>query len=248
MDETFSHGDSLLHRRAPKVKIIAATTFIALVAMSKSFVVVAMALIVAIILQYLARLSPIAVAKRLLAVNTFTLFLWLTLPLTYGGQEFSQLGPLSLSINGLQLAALITLKTNTMVLCLIALLGTSSVANLGHALESLYLPQRLCFLLLFSYRYVFVIYQEYQKLSRAAAMRCFVPATSLHTYRTVGYLFGMTLVKSWNRASRIHQAMLLRGFNGKLIPLDRQTVNTTDYLFLVFFLLVTISLATLHFI
>ncbi len=206
-----------------------------------------MALVVAFILQTLARLPPRAVAKRLLAVNSFTFFLWLTLPLTYGGQEFTSLGSLSLSIEGLRLASLITLKTNTIVLSLIALLGTSTVANLGHALEGLYLPKRLCFLLLFSYRYVFVIYQEYQKLSRAAAMRCFVPATNLHTYRTVGYLFGMTLVKSWNRASRIHQAMLLRGFNGKLIPLDRHTVNKADYLFLGLFVLLSITLASLHY-
>lgn len=247
MDETFSHGTSLLHRRAPKVKIIAAITFIAVVAISKSFVVVAMALVVAVILQSLARLSPVAVAKRLAAVNTFTLFLWLTLPLTYGGQEFTSFGPFALSIDGLWLALLITLKTNTIVLSLIALLGTSTIANLGHALEGLYMPKRLCFLLLFSYRYVFVIYQEYQKLSRAAAMRCFVPATNLHTYRTVGYLFGMTLVKSWNRASRIHQAMLLRGFDGKLIPLDRQTVDRTDYLFLAISLLLSTTLASLHF-
>ena len=247
MDETFSHGNSLLHKRAPKVKIIAAATFIAVVAISKSFVVVAMALCIAIILQLFARLDPLAVAKRLLAVNTFTLFLGLTLPLTYGGEDFVQLGPLSLSVDGLWLTLLITLKTNTMVLSLIALLGTSTIANLGHALETLHVPKRLCFLLLFSYRYVFVIHQEYQKLSRAAAMRCFVPATTVHTYRTVGYLFGMTLVKSWNRATRIHQAMLLRGFNGQLIPLDRQAVDKNDYIFLTSALVVSTALALLHF-
>jgi len=247
MDETFSHGNSLLHRRAPKVKIIAATVFIVIVAISNSFVVVSTALGAAVVLQLLAHLALVQVFKRLLAVNTFTLFLWLTLPLTYGGQEITQVGPFALSSEGLRLATLITIKTNTIVLSLIALLGTSTIANLGHALEGLHLPKRLCFLLLFSYRYIFVIYQEYQKLSRAAAMRCFVPATTVHTYRTVGYLFGMTLVKSWNRASRIHQAMLLRGFNGTLIPLDRQTVAKGDYFFLVASLLLSTSLAALHF-
>ena len=248
MDETFSHGDSLLHKRDPKVKIIAATTFIAIVATSNSFLVVTVALGAAIVLLLLARLSLIPVLKRLLAVNSFTLFLWLTLPLTYGGQEAVQLGSLTLSSEGLRLASLITLKTNTIVLSLIALLATSKIASLGHALEGLHISKRLCFLLLFSYRYIFVIYQEYQKLSTAAAMRCFVPATTVHTYRTVGYLFGMTLIKSWNRASRIHQAMLLRGFNGQLIPLDQQTVGRGDYYFLVGSLLLSIILGSLHFI
>jgi cobalt/nickel transport system permease protein len=90
-----------------------------------------------------------------------------------------------------------------------------------------------------------VIYQEYQKLLRAAHMRCFSPSTNLHTYRTYGYLFGMTLVKSYNRAHRVQQAMLLRGFNGKLIPLHRDESNPQDVAFLIVFLLLVVTIAVL---
>ncbi len=245
MEERFAQGNSLLHRRDPKVKVIVATTFITVAAISNSFTVVTMALALASVLTLLARLDAVALLKRLLAANTFTIFLWLTLPLTYGGEDFVRLGPLALSGKGLYLAALITLKTNTIVLSLLALLGTSRIANIGHALEGLHLPKRLCFLLLFSYRYVFVIYQEYQKLNRAARMRCFIPATNIHTYRTYGYLFGMTLVRSWNRATRVHQAMLLRGFNGRLIPLAQQTVCKNDIIFLATCLFLTAVIATI---
>jgi cobalt/nickel transport system permease protein len=245
MEERFAQGNSLLHRRDPKVKVIVAATFITVVAISNSFTVVAMALALASVLTLLSRLDAVAILKRLLAANTFTIFLWLTLPLTYGGEEFIRFGPLSLSGEGLHLAALITLKTNTIVLSLLSLLGTSRIANIGHALERLHLPKRLCFLLLFSYRYVFVIYQEYQKLNRAARMRCFIPATNIHTYRTYGYLFGMTLVRSWNRATRVHQAMLLRGFNGRLIPLAQQTVCKNDIIFLATCLFLTAAIATI---
>lgn len=245
MEERFAQGNSLLHRRDPKVKVIVATTFITVAAISNSFTVVTMALALASVLTLLARLDAVALLKRLLAANTFTIFLWLTLPLTYGGEDFVRLGPLALSGEGLYLAALITLKTNTIVLSLLALLGTSRIANIGHALEGLHLPKRLCFLLLFSYRYVFVIYQEYQKLNRAARMRCFIPATNIHTYRTYGYLFGMTLVRSWNRATRVHQAMLLRGFNGRLIPLAQQTVCKNDIIFLATCLFLTAVIATI---
>ena len=74
-------------------------------------------------------------------------------------------------------------------------------------------------------------------------MRCFVPATTLHTYRTYGYMFGMTLVRSWNRATRVHQAMLLRGFDGRLIPLEQQTVGRSDIVFLVIGLSITAAIA-----
>lgn len=247
MDEKFALGDSLLHRRAPKVKVIIAATFITLIAISNSFVVVITGFGLALLLVLLSRLEPRPVLKRLLAANSFTLFLWLTMPFTFEGEELARLGPLVLSTEGTRLASLITLKTNTIVLSLIALLATSKIASVGHALEGLHFPKRLCFLLLFSYRYVFVIYHEYQKLNRAAQLRCFVPSTTIHTYRTYGYLFGMTLVKSWNRASRVHQAMLLRGFNGRLIPLDQQTVNKNDITFLAIALLLTAAIASIPF-
>ena len=241
MDEHFAQGNSVLHRRNPKVKIIGAASFILVCATTGSFTVAAASLITGIAFFILAKLPFLLVLKRLLAVNTFTFFLWLTLPFTYGGGELVTTLGLSLSLKGVQLAALITLKTNAIVLCLIALLGTSRIVNIGHALESLHFPEKLCFILLFSYRYVFVIYQEYQRLARAARMRCFVPATTIHTYRTFGYLFGMTLIKSWNRATRVHQAMVLRGFNGKLIPLSEDIYTREDTFFLS--IIVTLSFA-----
>jgi cobalt/nickel transport system permease protein len=247
MDERFATGNSLLHRRDPKVKVIVAAAFITVAAISNSFVVVIMALALALALLLLSRLDVRQVGKRLLAANTFTIFLWLTLPLTYGGEEITRLGPVTLSSEGIRLAILISLKTNCIVLSLITLLGTSRIASLGHALEGLHFSRRLCFLLLFSYRYIFVIYQEYQKLSRAAGMRCFVPATTLHTYRTYGYMFGMTLVRSWNRATRVHNAMLLRGFEGRLIPLEQQTVGRSDIAFLIIALSITTAIALIPF-
>ncbi len=251
IDEPFARGDSPLHQRDPRVKLIAAAALVSVVALTGSFTVTLLALALAGGLLLLARLDSLAVGKRLLATNTFTLFLLITLPLTYdgsvgsGSQTFLHLGPVPLSSEGLRLALLIGLKTNTIFLALLALLATSTIATIGHALESLGCPRRLCFLFLFSYRYIFVIHQAYQKLRRAAELRCFIPGTTLHTYRTFGYMFGMTLVHSWNRSQRIHQAMLLRGFNGRLVPLARHTLDHRDQIFLITLLLCCALLATI---
>ena len=247
MDEDFAAGTSLLHAIDPRVKIVVALSLVLVVAVTNDFTVAAVALIVALASTLLASLPPAPVAKRLIAANSFVFFLWLTLPLTYGGDPMFHVGPFAFSREGITLSALITLKTNTIVLAVIALLATSTIASLGHALEGLGLPGRLSFLLLFSYRYIFVIHQEYLRLVRAAQMRCFQPATTIHTYKTFAYLFGMTLVKSYNRGGRIHQAMLLRGFNGHLIPLSQHTITRTDIIFLLVGLTATAALIFLHF-
>ena len=219
MEERFAEGTTILHRMDAKPKIISALIFIIPAAITNSFPVAAGFLFLALLFATLSKLPLSSVLKRLVLVNTFTLFLLLTLPLTFGGEQFPLFPGFEISREGTRLALLITLKTNTILIATIALLSTSTIAALGHGLEKTGLPLRLCYLLLFTYRYIFVIEQEFGRLLRAAKMRCFVPSTTIHTYRTYGYLFGMTLVKSWDQAHRVHQAMILRGFNGRFIPL-----------------------------
>ena len=230
--ESFSQGNSPLHRADARIKLVATALLTLIIALGQSFYTAAGGLGVGIILILLTRLPLGTILRRLLVVNGFIGFLWLTLPLTYPGEALFHLGPLSVSRAGVLLAGLITLKTNAIILIFISLLATSSVADLGHAMARLHLPEKLCLLLLFSYRYIFVINQEYQRLVRAAKLRGFKPGTNLHTYRTYAHLFGMTLVKSWNRAERVHQAMLLRGFQGRFYTLDDRRLESSDLLLL----------------
>ncbi len=247
IEEPFAEGNTLFHRRDTRVKLIAAAAITLVLALTSSFLVASTGCILTGMLLALSRPTPSLLLRRIGSVNLFTLFLWLTLPLTYGGDKIVSFFFLDISLDGLRTAALITLKTNGILFCFLALLATSTVANLGHGLEKLGMPRKLAFLLLFSYRQLFVIHQEYQRLQRAARLRGFAPSNSLHTYRTYSYLFGMTLVKSWNRAERVHQAMILRGFNGRLIPLNQPQPCREDYLFLIGMLLISLLLAGIPF-
>lgn len=244
IEEVFSRGDSLLHRLDPGVKVIAAFILTLVVALSRSFAAALLGLFIAIILLAAARLRLSAVFKRVLLVNTFIGFLWLTLPLTYGEENQGQLGPVNISLQGVELAALLTVKANSLILVFISLLATSRIAEIGRGLRFLGLPEKLCLLLLASYRYIFVISREYQRLNRAARLRCFVPGTNLHTYRTYGHLLGMTLVRSWDRARRVNRAMLLRGFQGKFYSGISRNRYWVDYLFLA---IIAISAAVVAF-
>ncbi len=181
----------------------------------------------------LARISLLALLQRLVLVNIFTLVCWFTLPVTVVGRAVAHIWFLSISAEGLALALLITIKTNALVLAFVVLIGTSSVVDLGHGLRVLKIPQKLCLLLLFSYRYIFVIYDEYRRLSRAAILRSFRPTSSMHTYQTYGNLFGMTLVKGWQRAGRVRDAMVLRGFSGEFVALSTVKICLADWLLVI---------------
>jgi cobalt/nickel transport system permease protein len=212
----------------PRLKIVAATVFSVQTAISDNFTTLIIALIFGITMAILARLNFWMVFKRLLIVNGFIFFLWLVLPFTFPGDPLFSVGPMDYTLSGVILSARITLKSNAILLSLIALTGTSYLATLGYALNQLKLPDKIIYLFLITYRYIFVIEQEYQRLIRAARVRCFEPGTNLHTYRTYAYLIGMLFVRASARAERVYHAMLCRGFAGKFHTLREFTFTKSD--------------------
>ena len=77
-------------------------------------------------------------------------------------------------------------------------------------------------------------------------IRGFVPRTNIHTYRSYAYLVGMLLVRSYDRAERIHKAMLCRGFSGKYYTLSRSSIKIGDILYLSLMLAAILGLAFLQ--
>ena len=245
--EKWAKGDSIFHRASPQIKITGAVCFCFVIAACQQMSSVLAGLVFVCVGVLLAGIRLGSLLKRLFFVNLFTLACWLTLPVTVRGTTVAHLGFLSMSREGIHMALLITIKTNCLVLAFVTLLSTSSVADLGHGLRRLKMPQKLCLLLLFSYRYIFVIHDEYKRLKRAALFRSFKPTTSMHTYQTYGNLFGMTLVKGWQRAGRVQDAMCLRGFTGKFISLDYTNIRLKDWLLLALLLCCTTIIILLEY-
>jgi cobalt/nickel transport system permease protein len=229
ISEDFAVGTSPVHRIDPRLRVVAATVFSFLCAVCNRFEPLLLCLVMAATLPLLARLELRRVLRRLLLVNGLILFLWAVLPLTTGGSPVLNIGPAAVTKEGLLLSARITLKSNAILLALIALMATQSVGTLGHALNRLKVPGKLVHLLLITYRYVFVLEQEYLRLVRAARVRCFTPQTRIHTYRTYAYLIGMLFVRAAVRAERVHQAMICRGFSGRFHSLKEFSFTGVDF-------------------
>jgi cobalt/nickel transport system permease protein len=183
---------------------------------------------------------PLAVlARRVAVVNTFVLFLWATVPATMPGETVLAVGPISFSREGLALAGLVTLKSNAILLAFLALVTTMDSPTMGHALDRLGVPPKLAFLFLFTYRYLHVIAEEWQRLVTAARLRGFVPRTGMRSYRTIAHLLAMVLVNSFDRSGRVYQAMILRGFEGRFVSVARFRAGRGDALFALLWLAAT---------
>lgn len=228
--EEFALGDSLVHRLDPRVKIIVTFVFSVVVALTGSIATAATALGLPLFLILAARLDLTCVLRRIAVVNTFVLFLCLFLPFTYPGRTIYSIGPLDVHMEGLMQAVLIAIKSNAVILMVIALLGTSTVFSLVHALGRLGMSDKLVHLFFFCFRYIHVIHEEYHRLSNAMKMRGFKPGTNVHTYRSYAYLMGMLLVRSFDRSRRIFAAMKCRAFKGRFYVLQDYRMKNSDYL------------------
>ncbi len=230
-DETFADGNSFIHRLDPRVKTLCAFVFSVLTATADKALPLALAMTLAAALVAAARLSARALAYRLAVVNGFVLLLWLVLPFSFPGAPVFRVGPLAATAEGAAQALLITVKSNAIILACIALLATSSLADIGRALSSLRVPDKLVHILLFMMRYLGEIWLEYQRLSTAMKLRCFRPRTDLRTYRSYANMIGMLLVGSYEKAEAVYAAMLCRGFKGKFHAVGEFRITGGDLFF-----------------
>jgi cobalt/nickel transport system permease protein len=231
--EELTGGDSIIHRLDPRVKIVVAFFFSVVVAVANRFLVLTLALMLSACIVLLARVPAKELFRRLVPVNAFVLFLWIFLPFTVQGEPLFLIGPLVGTREGVLYAAQISVKSNAIVIMLIALVASTSIYTLGHAMHELRVPKKIVYLFYFTYRYIHVIHREYLRLVHAVKIRGFSPGTNMHTYKTVAYLVGMLLVRSSDRAERVHQAMLCRGFRGTLYSLSEFSLTRMDVISLV---------------
>jgi cobalt/nickel transport system permease protein len=231
--EPFTRRDSFIHRLDPRGRLIAALAFAVLLAVCRRPAVCLAGLCLALVLWPLARLPLVATLKRFAAFNTFMLMLILLLPWGESGRPGWQLGPFCYSWEGLGRAVTIAVRGNAIVLVYTALVSTMNPFVLGHALDHLFVPRKLTLLYCLTVRYVGTLKQEYDRLRTAMRVRGFRSRTDLHTFRSLGHLVGMLLVRSFDRSERVWAAMKCRGFRGTFWLLDHFAFTRRDLVFVV---------------
>lgn len=246
MLETFTIHDSFLQRLDPRIKIIIVLLFSVLTAVSQKFSVLLLAFLLSLIAILAGRISFREVIKRLIPVNTLIIFLWLFLPFTFNGTAIVTLFGWPITREGIWFAAMISVKSNVIMLILIALTLSTSNVTIAHALHELKVQRKMVHLFFFTLRYIHVIYNEYIRLSNSMKIRSFKPKTNFHTYRTFAYMIGMLLIRSLDRAQRVHNAMRCRGFNGNLYSLSNFSIQKTDTLTLAIMILFILILGILE--
>lgn len=100
------------------------------------------------------------------------------------------------------------------VQALLVLVRTEGYEAICNSLQRLGVPAALTTQMAMLYRYMFVLIEQLLSLSRARSARSF--GRRAMPVRDWGAIVGQLTVRTFNRAERISQAMLSRGFDGRM--------------------------------
>lgn len=239
-------GPKWVARVDPRSRLIAVFVFCVLVGILRAWEALWAAMIASVISALAAGRSPRSVAGQVLSVTLALTPLLATVPFSTPGEVWKKWGKFSITREGLVVSGQILLKVNCLVVFTTSLLRSVDEIRMGHALAHLRIPKKLALLLTFVYRYLTVIFYEYESLRRSMRARAFRARLNMHTLRTFGYLVAVLVARSYDRSQRILAAMKCRGFTGEFPLLFHFRYGIPDLVFLAVFVLILVIFAWLE--
>ena len=218
--DRFADIESPIHAWDPRVKIPVLLIMAFTLGLLKDIRLAVMGLVFSIGLMAVSRIPMSFILHRLRWLFIFLAPFVIIMPLTVPGRDIWRYYFLSVSYEGLSLACLISIKAISIVLLLFPMFGTAPFHTSMKALQRLRFPVRFVQIILFTYRYIFVFFEEIRRMSNAARTRGFEARTRWHVFRTLGNFIGVLLVRSFERTERLYNAMISRGYTGKLMILS----------------------------
>jgi len=240
--DTLAGSDSPVHRLDPRLKVGIAAVFVLCVVSFDKYVVAAMlpfGLFLSLVMG-LAGLPARFILKKLALVTPFALLIGLFNPV-FDQQPVLVLGPVAVSGGWLSLLSIL-LRCWLTVAAVLVLIATTGFTHVCMALERLGMPALFAVQLLFVHRYLFVLMAEGQRVHRARALRSF-GGRGLGM-NTVGPLLGGLLLRTLDRAQRIHLAMRCRGFDGTIRTRRPGRLTSRDLLLAVLVALLLVAMRT----
>jgi cobalt/nickel transport system permease protein len=209
--ERLARGDTPVHRLHPGAKIITFAVYGVTVISFPPFTVSALFpyVLYPAALMSLGGIPWRSLFPRLLGALPFALLGALSGLLLYRDRAFS-LGFFTVSTGMLSFAS-IFVKTILTVSAALILIATTSYGGINRQLVRMGMPKILSLQFIMTWRYVSVLLAEAASMSAAYTLRGNGGRIRM---KDMGSFLGVLLLRSFDRADRVYQAMRCRGFEG----------------------------------
>lgn len=238
--EQLAMNDSPVHRIHPMAKLVTTVLYVAFViSFSPRDVSGLMSFIFyPVIMMSLSGTPYRPLVRRLLFALPFSLMGGISNLILSRGAVF-YIGHFAVSLGMVSFAS-IMLKTLLSVLAVLILIATTSFVEISYQLAALRIPKIICLQLVMTYRYLSTLISEAASMFTAYSLRS--PNQKGIKMRDMGSFAGQLIMRSFDRAERVYQAMKCRGFDGVYHGRKRGGLRWSDGFYITSLIFLTILL------
>lgn len=228
LDRLADEGSSPIHRLDPTAKVLTTLVFIVVVVSFDKYAISGLLpyFLYPAVLIGLGNLPFFYFVKKLLLVSPFVLCIGIFNPFL-DRDILLYLGPVAITGGWVSFASIL-LRFSLTVGAGLLLIATTGFPATCLALNRMGAPRIFTVQLLFLYRYLFVLTEESIRMLRAHSMRALGKGMRLATGKN---LLGNLLLRTLDRAQRVHLAMLSRSFTGDIRLLRQFRIGPAEIIF-----------------
>lgn len=228
--DDLAQKDTRIHRIHPLAQLLTTMVFITVVISFGHHEISSLLplLLYPVLIFSLAEIPVLPLLKRLLVVSPLIIGIGIFNP--FFDHQTIRIGQMVLSRGWLTFLSL-CLKGGLTVTAALLLIATSGIENLAAALRQLKVPKVFALQLLLTYRYISVLTEEMARMLRAYALRA--PGQRGIRWHTWGSFAGQLLLRTYDRAQWVYEAMSLRGFDGEYHTGNSRKLAARDWLYMV---------------
>jgi len=222
------HGHSPVHRMAPEAKVAALLVFVLGVVATPREAIWAFGIHAFLLLAVVTFAElPIGFVLRRMTIEIPFVAFTILLPFLGAGPETQVLG-IGMSAEGLWGAWNILAKATLGVGASVTLVATTEIPDLLHGFDRLRVPKLFTAIAGFMVRYIDVIAGELQRTRTAMTARGHDPRW-LWQVGPLATAAGALFVRSYERGERVHQAMVARGYDGRMPVMDERRATALEW-------------------
>lgn len=236
--EDLARGETWVHSLHPLVKLLATLCYIVVVvSFQRDEILMLLPLFLyPWLMLALGEIPTGPILRKLILVSPFVISIGIMNPIF--DRAPVEVAGITLAHGWLTFGSIL-IKSGLTVSASLLLIATSGLDQLAQSLRMLKVPKIFVLQLLLTYRYLSVLLEELARMLRAYGLRA--PGQRGVRREAWGPFVGQLLLRTMDRAQRVYQAMVLRGFSGEYHPgrIPRMSARDLTYLtlWILYFLL-----------
>lgn len=210
--DDLARKETTIHRLHPLAKLLTTVSYLTVVVSFGKYEISGLMplLFYPVMVFVLAELPVGPIIKRMLLASPLIIGIGILNP--FFDHQIFLLGGIEISRGWITFLSLL-IKSALTVSAALLLIATTGMDRLAGALRMLKVPRIFVIQLLLTYRYISVLMEEVARTLRAYSLRA--PEQKGVHRSAWGSLAGQLLLRTFDRAQRIYEAMCLRGFTGE---------------------------------